>query len=292
MKFKIFALALASLIGAILAPIEASAQRYDDDKGRGSWWWSRKGQSALWERLGSQRVSFNVERDTIRVGRQEGRFDAVKLRFLNNDVELVSARITFGNGQTEDLRLRGRYRAGEETAVVRLGGRNGERFIRDVDLVYRSRPSFRGQAVVELWGMQDDDRGRGNVRRNDDRRESYVPPPPAGIPSRGGPAWEMLGERRVDLKLDRDVVQVGRWDGTFTRIRLKVINHDIELRDVTIVYGDGSVDSWPIRRRVRDEEEGPVFDLRGRRRVVREVIMTYRATNPLSRTTVQVWGGR
>ena len=288
MNIRVLLLTAMALVGASLAPTDASAQRYNDDGGKSGWWWGRKGQSGLWEKLGTQRVAFTVDRDTINVGRREGRFEAVKFRVLGSDVEILSAQIVFGNGESENLGLRGTYRPGEETAVIRLAGRGGERYIERVNLTYRSRPSFRGEAHVELWGMHDDDRGgrAESVRRDDDRRGAVIV-----TPGRGGPQWEMLGERRVDIRTERDVVPVGRWEGSFTRIRLRAVNSDIDLRDVTIVYSDGSVDNWPVRRRVRDEEEGPTFDLRGRSRTVREVIMTYRASNPNGRPTVQVWGG-
>ena len=96
----------------------------------------------------------------------------------------------------------------------------------------------------------------------------------------------------MEGKLDRDVIYVGKDSGLFTKIRLKVLRHDIDLLDVKVVYGNGQVDDWRIQRRVRDEEPGPAFDLTGDQRLIREIILTYRATNPLGRTLVQVWGGR
>lgn len=264
--------ALLLVFGCLsLVALPAAAQRHD---------WRPHGHSGRWERLGVQSVGFGVDRDIIRVGRYEGRFDAVTLRVLGNDIELMSARVVFGNGEVEELRIRGIYRAGTDTGISRLDFR--ARAIDRVELVYRSNPRFPGQAIVELWGLH-----------AADFREPPRPVPPPGPPQAFvGPAWEMLGERLVDMNLERDVVPVGRWEGSFTKIRLKVVNHDIELRDVTIVYGNGDAEQWVIRRRVRDEEPGPVFDLAGHRRTVSRVILTYRATNPFARTTVQVWGGR
>jgi hypothetical protein len=212
------------------------------------------------------------------VGRQDGRFSAIQLRVHRNDVYIEDLKVVYLNGEVDDLPVRTLIRAGSQTRTIDL---RGDRFIKEINLVYRSRPSFRGQALVEVYGLQD-------------RRYAAAPPPPPPPIARpvisGG--WQLLGQKDVDMKLDRDVVRVGAYEGTFKRIRLKVLNHDIELRDVTIVYGNGQVDNWPVRRRIRDEEEGPVFDLSGRDRLIREVVMTYRATNPLERTSVQVWGLR
>lgn len=284
MRNRLFRRAIALACALVLAPLAAEAQRYnrDDDRGgRGGRWWDKPGQSGLWEKLGAQSVGFQVDKDVIRVGRREGRFEALKLRIGGNDVQLISARVIYANGGSEDLGISGLYRNGSETQVVQIDDVRG-RAIEAVQLVYRSNPRARSEAVVELWGLHSD------ARIEAPRQERYVPPP---VVSRG-PAWEMLGERQVNMRVERDIVPVGRWEGSFTKIRLKVLNHDIELRDVTIVYGNGETDQWVVRRRVRDEEDGPVFDLTGRRRVVERVILTYRATNPLSRTSVQVWGGR
>lgn len=103
-----------------------------------------------WELLGRQQVGFNVDRDVIHVGRRDGDFTRIKLRVEGNDVEFYDLKVVYGNGQRDDIRIRNRIRAGGETRAIDLKG--GARFIRRVEMVYRSRPNFKGQAVVEVWG--------------------------------------------------------------------------------------------------------------------------------------------
>ena len=103
-----------------------------------------------WELLGSQAVGFIADRDVVQVGRQDGDFSKIQLRVKNNDIEILDLKVVYGNGQMDDIRVRENIRAGGKTRVIDLKG--GERFIRNVQLVYRSRPSFKGQAVVEVWG--------------------------------------------------------------------------------------------------------------------------------------------
>ena len=86
----------------------------------------------------------------MQVGRQDGDFRKIQLRVRNNDIEILDLKVVYGNGQMDDIRVRENIRAGGQTRVIDLKG--GERFIRNVQLVYRSRPSFKGQAVVEVWG--------------------------------------------------------------------------------------------------------------------------------------------
>lgn len=103
-----------------------------------------------WELLGRTSVGFLRDRDAIQVGRDDGDFSKIQLRVRNNAVHFDDLKVVYGNGQVDDIPIRSEIRAGGETRVIDLEG--GERFIRRVELVYRSRPNFRGQAVVELWG--------------------------------------------------------------------------------------------------------------------------------------------
>jgi hypothetical protein len=103
-----------------------------------------------WELLGRQAVGFGVDRDVVQVGRKDGDFRKIQLRVKGNAIEILDLKVVYGNGQTDDVRVRERIRAGGQTRVIDLQGR--ERFIRNVQLIYRSKPNFKGQAVVEVWG--------------------------------------------------------------------------------------------------------------------------------------------
>lgn len=105
-----------------------------------------------WENLGCQQVSFiGKDRDAIRVGRREGRFKAIRLEARNNDVEILDLKVIYANGSPDDIPVRSNIRAGTKTRPLDLKG--GERAIQQIDLVYRSRPSFRGLATVCAEGL-------------------------------------------------------------------------------------------------------------------------------------------
>jgi hypothetical protein len=103
-----------------------------------------------WELLGRQSVGFLKDRDVIQVGREDGDFDKIQIRVKNNEVEFTDVKVVYGNGQTDDVAVRDKIKAGGQSRVIDLKG--GQRFIKRVELVYRSKPSFKGQAVVEVWG--------------------------------------------------------------------------------------------------------------------------------------------
>ncbi|MEM1307298.1 MAG: hypothetical protein AAGG99_07220, partial [Pseudomonadota bacterium] len=104
-----------------------------------------------WILLGRQRAEmFSRDSDTFKVGRDYGRFDAIRVRAKRTDVRLYGMTITFGNGRTEDVPVYGELQRGRTTDAVELRARG--RFIENVALNYRSRLSLRGEGRVEVWG--------------------------------------------------------------------------------------------------------------------------------------------
>lgn len=103
-----------------------------------------------WEQLGCQKVGFIKDKDVINVGRKEGRFTAIRLRVSGNKVHLLDLKVIYGNGQPDDLQVRREIRAGGQTRAIDLKGR--DRFIDRIEMTYRSRPSFKGQATVCVEG--------------------------------------------------------------------------------------------------------------------------------------------
>jgi hypothetical protein len=141
MRLKQFAILASALTCMGLVATDAMAQRRDNDRRAGKW-----------VELGCQQVSFiGKDRDSIRVGRSEGRFKAIKLAARGNDVEMLDLKVIYANGEPDDIPVRSLIRAGRETRSLDLRGR--DRAIDRIDMVYRSRPNFRGQATVCAEGL-------------------------------------------------------------------------------------------------------------------------------------------
>ena len=95
----------------------------------------KRGREA-WVELGCKKVSFiGKDRDVVKVGRKEGRFTAIRLKVRGNDVEMLDLKVNYAGGQSGPLDLKGRDRA-----------------IDSVEMVYKSRPSFKGLATVCVEG--------------------------------------------------------------------------------------------------------------------------------------------
>lgn len=136
MNRRAFFAAAAAMLATISLAGPADAQRRPD---RG------------WELLGSKKVGFITDRDVIQVGRREGRFKAIKLRVKEAPIYMTDLKVIYSYGQPDDLPIRSEIRAGGETRAIDLKGR--ERAIKEIQMVYRSKPTFKGLATVEVWGL-------------------------------------------------------------------------------------------------------------------------------------------
>jgi len=105
-----------------------------------------------WVELGCKEVAFlGTDRDTIRVGRREGRFKAIRLEARGNDVEMIDLKVIYANGEPDDIPVRSLIRQGTRTRALDLRGR--ERAIREIVMVYQKRLNFRGKATVCVEGL-------------------------------------------------------------------------------------------------------------------------------------------
>src|SRR5947199_5693574 len=90
-----------------------------------------------WLELGCQQVSlFGKDRDSVRVGRREGRFKAIRLHARGADVEVLRVTVIYSNGQPDDLPTRHVLRGGRHSEPMDLRG--WESSIDRVDMVYKT----------------------------------------------------------------------------------------------------------------------------------------------------------
>jgi hypothetical protein len=106
---------------------------------------------ARWEQLGCQKVGFLVDKDVIKVGRGEGKFRSIRLLVSGNKVHMMDLKVIYANGQPDDIPVREEIRAGGQTKPLDLKG--DRRAIRQIEMVYRSQPNFRGEATVCVEGQ-------------------------------------------------------------------------------------------------------------------------------------------
>ncbi|HZS09450.1 MAG TPA: hypothetical protein VFD58_31765 [Blastocatellia bacterium] len=95
--------------------------------------------------------------------------------------------------------------------------------------------------------------------------------------------WIYLGEANVDGRADHDRISVGRDEGRFRRIQIRVERAPIEFQRVVVHYENGGDEELEIRDRIPAGGETRAIDLRGGDRVIRSVEFWYARAN---------WGSR
>jgi hypothetical protein len=105
-----------------------------------------------WKRLGQKMVDHKAERDEIDVGKDEGLFKSIKIEVRGADVHFINVRVVYANGNDQEIELRNEIRAGGETRVIDLDGRN--RAIRKVVFVYKTDKKERRKGTVVLLGRR------------------------------------------------------------------------------------------------------------------------------------------
>lgn len=228
--------------------------------------------------FGSAVVNFGVDRDVIRVGADIGKFDRIRLRVLDNDIFITDMKVVYADGTSEDAVINSEVKRNTRTRWINL---KGDRFIREVQFIYRSKPSFRGRAFIEVYGHY----AAGWLGPNGEGRKYNQ-------------GWVLLGSQSAGFGIDRnDIITVGRNEGGFKRFEVRVRDEAITLFDVRVVYGNGELDVIQANRaRVEARSKWGPVDLKGGTRVIQEIRPTYRTRIfqqggiARGRAVVEFWG--
>lgn len=231
--------------------------------------------TGAWELLGARSVDFVRDRDTIPVGRAEGRYTAIQVVVRERPIYLRYVDVTFGNGGTQRMTINSRLRSDQRTAVLDLRG--NQRAIRSVEIVYRIPRRARGEAEVLVFGRH----GR-----------SMTVSPPARLPA-DTLYWQRLGSRSVLYGGDTDIIPVGRRVGKFRAIQLAVRKSALRINSLRVVYGNGRVDDINVSSRIPKGGTTRVIDLQGDARVIKEIRLSYRSVGPRNvAARVEIYGLR
>ena len=203
-----------------------------------------------------------MDHDRIMLGRQNGRFRSVQLRVEGAPIDFQRVVVRYENGTTEELNVRDRIPAGGQTRAIDLRG--GDRAITYIDFWYGRQNWTSGyRPRVRLYG---DVAPRGDA------------PPP----NRPGP-WSYLGQTTVNGRADHDVIPVGRNDGRFRSLQIRVEGGPIDFERVIVHYNNGASEEFNLPDRVPAGGQTRAIDLRGENRTITNVEFWYSRGN---------WAGR
>lgn len=227
--------------------------------------------------FGSQTVGFGVDKDVIRVGSEIGKFDRIRMRVLDNDIHLNEVKVVYANGDPDVLAVNTDIKQNSKTNWLEL---KGDRFIKEIQLSYRSKPSFKGLARVEVLGEYADGwLGAGGEGRKYNE------------------GWVLLGAQSAGfVGFDNDVVPVGRNEGGFRKIRVSVRDRAITLNELRVMYSNGTEDIIPVKAKVEAGSTWGPADLKGGSRAIKEIRAKYRSrffdksAKGKGGAIVEVWG--
>ena len=105
------------------------------------------------------------------------------------------------------------------------------------------------------------------------------------------PKWEKLGQRKVNFMLDRDEIGVGRFEGFFTALQIKVKRGPINMHKMVVHFHNGETKELELRNNFTAGSESRVIDLPGNNRIIDKVVFWYDTKNfSGSRAVVELWG--
>lgn len=90
----------------------------------------------------------------------------------------------------------------------------------------------------------------------------------------------LLGTAHVDGPTDHDDIKVGRYDGRFHSVMLKVKNAPIQFDHVVIHYGNGTAETLPVQTYIGAGQYSRWIVLPGRKRVIRSLELWYSRAEP------------
>ena len=225
-----------------------------------------------WVLFGVQTVDFNTDRDVLRVGGDVGRFERVALRVLDNDIFLREITVVYAGGERDRKVIETQIRANSQTRAINL---RGDRFIEQIELVYRSNPERRSPAVVEVFGDYAGDwlgeRGRGRERHQ---------------------GWVMLGAERTSIFASGGGgLAVGERFGRVNALRLTAKRQSVKLYGLRVIYADGSTENVAAFGELKDGETTKPIELQGRGRFISRVELSYRPKLTFKGSgIVEIWG--
>jgi hypothetical protein len=109
--------------------------------------------------------------------------------------------------------------------------------------------------------------------------------------AQGRGRWELLGRQQVDFKADHDRIDVGRSEGKFRQLEIRVQGAPVEIRRMVVIFANDEKFDPRIRRRFDESARTHVIDLPGDRRIIKRIDFDYVSPNRRAgKATVEVYG--
>lgn len=190
--------------------------------------------------VGAKRVHLNAAEGAITMDNQIGKFRSLRLRILESDMLIKAVTIVDAFGGRDTRELNATIKQGQLTPWITV---RRPQFLSQIQVRYDAQAASTKRARIEVIGAFAD---------------GWLGPNGEG--QRFNDGWVLLGAQSAGfVGFDSDAIAVGRNKGQFRQLRVRVRDRTITLRQLRIIYDDGSSDIVPVRSRIGPRETwGPI----------------------------------
>jgi hypothetical protein len=231
--------------------------------------------------FGYETVGFGIDRDVIRIGREVGKFDRIRLRVRGNDLHVNGVKVTFDNGATQHVPVDADIKAEAYSPWLAVDGRE---FIREIELTYLAQPGRETKARVEVTGEY----ARGWLGAAGEGRNYHE-------------GWMLLGAQTAGFTgFDRDIINIGENEGGFSKLRIEAVDRAITLREIRVKYVSGPDEVFTMRERIDPGKPYGPIEVKSGSLPIKAIEAHYRSRFDLGKglksaldgrpAVVQIWG--
>ena len=103
--------------------------------------------------------------------------------------------------------------------------------------------------------------------------------------------WQRIGSKKVNFKLDRDVIPVGLDDGRFSKLKVLVTRGSLNMHKMVVHYGNGAKNEIALRHNFGRKSTSRIIDLKGNKRFIKKITFIYDTKNySKQRAKIHVFG--
>ena len=216
----------------------------------------------------------------IDIGQMPGRYRGIRVYLLGAAaVEIASIDIRYADGAvfTEDRGRPIRLDARDvRTRIIGPASGNGpERYIDEIVIHYG--PAASENARVRVTGVASSAGARATRASGPAATMPTAPTPTTAMPGAVMAGGDVLfGTQTIGFDVDSDVIKVGQEYGKFDKIRLRVLDNDIFINEMRVVYAIGEPDVLTIGANIPANSRSQWFHLSGDR-FIKEIRLAYKS---------------
>ncbi len=104
--------------------------------------------------------------------------------------------------------------------------------------------------------------------------------------------WVHLGSKKVNWSVEKDIIEVGNHEGSFTKLKIKVTGGAINMRKMIVTYGNGNKENIPLKFHFKRGAESTIIDLKGGKRKIKKITFWYDTKNRSKRRATNYVAGK